>query len=74
MVKHKIQIKLSIPLIWSMVPKITFVSKDVVEMGVNSAVLHFNDGRNGMLKVLQHFDIQGNVTQSTLSFADNLRI
>ena len=39
-------------LICSRVPKITFVSKNVMEMDVNSNVLHFNDGRTGVLKVL----------------------
>jgi len=38
------------------VPNTTFVGKDTIEMGAHSAVLNYNDGHKGILKVLNTFD------------------
>ena len=34
----------------------------LLEMGVNSAILNFNDGSKGLLDVLKYFDLSGAVT------------
>ena len=44
-------------LVWQKCPKSIFVSREVLEMGIHSAVLHFNDGTNGVEKVLSFFNI-----------------
>jgi len=44
-------------MIWAKCPKNIFVSRPVLEMGVNSAILQFNEGSNGVTSVLKHFDI-----------------
>ena len=49
--------------IWSKVLKATFVSKDTIIMGVNSAVIHYNDGRKGLLDVLKYLMLNGSVAQ-----------
>ena len=46
-------------IIWSRVPKSIFVSKPIIEMGTYSAILHFNDGSNGILQVFDYFNISG---------------
>ena len=44
-------------LTWMRCPKRVFVTKSVLEMGVNSAVLEFNNGAVGIGKVLQQYKI-----------------
>ena len=43
-------------IILSWVPKSIFVSKPILEMETYSAILHFNDGTNGILQVLDYFN------------------
>ena len=43
-------------IIWSLVPKSIFVSKPIIEVETYSAILHFNDGTNGILQVLDYFN------------------
>ena len=38
--------------IWRKAPKYTFVARRTLEVGVASAVIHFNDGGYGILKVI----------------------
>ena len=45
-------------LIWKRVPKDVFVGRETVEMGVSSAVLHFNDGVNGMVHVFNILNLR----------------
>jgi hypothetical protein len=45
-------------LIWMKCPKQIFVQKPVVELGVNSAILQFNEGLFGISKVLSQFGIE----------------
>ena len=40
-------------LIWKRCPKDIFVSKNVIEIGVSSAIIHFNDGCAGIIPVLE---------------------
>ena len=49
-------------IIWSRVPKKNFVGKNVLEMGVHSAVIHCNDGTNGVLNVLMYYGFIGSIT------------
>ena len=46
-------------IIWSRVPKSTFVGRETIEMGTYSAVIHFNNGRNGILGILEYFGLTG---------------
>ena len=50
-------------IIWSRVPKSIFVSKPIIELGTYSAILHFNDGTNGILQVLHYFNMSDNSTR-----------
>ena len=60
-----------IGLIWSRSPKTVFVDRETIEMGVNSAIIHFNDGRKGILKVLEHFGLKGEISKATATNLDN---
>ena len=47
-------------------PKSVFVERRVLEIGVNSAVLEFNEGAAGVHEVLKHFDVKtGRVTHKS---------
>ena len=37
--------------------KNTFVEKPIIEMGVNSAVVDYNEGSTGIFSILKMFDI-----------------
>ena len=49
-------------IIWTRCPKNIFVGRRTLEMGVNSAILNFNDGSKGLLDVLDYVDLSGTVT------------
>ena len=49
-------------LIWSKVPKSTFVGKRTIEIGTYSAIIKYNDGCQGIMNVLEQFGIQGSAT------------
>ena len=49
-------------IIWSRVLKNIFVSKPIIEMGTYSAILHFNDGTNGILRVLDYCNMSGKIS------------
>jgi hypothetical protein len=61
-------------IIWSRVPKSTFVSRETIEMGTYSAVIHFNDGSKGILDVLKEFNLTGYITVMTSIQFDNSRV
>ena len=61
-------------LIWSRLPKTVFVGRETIEMGVNSAIIHFNDRHKGILKVLEHFGLKGQILKATATNLDNSRI
>ena len=44
-------------IIWKRCPKDTFVSRQVIEMGVSSAVISFNSGNQGMLTILNDVNL-----------------
>jgi hypothetical protein len=44
-------------IIWSRCPKNVYVKTDVLEMGVNSAVLSFNEGSSGIYRVFKHLNL-----------------
>ena len=51
-------------IIWNKLPKNVFVGRRVLEMGVNSALIEFNDGSQGIEKVLQAVGVKnGSVTR-----------
>ena len=43
--------------IWKRSPKYVFVGRSTLEMGVTSAVINFNDGRSGILKVMENLSM-----------------
>ena len=42
---------------WTRCPKNIFVGRRTSEIGVNSAILNFNDGSKGLLDVLNYFHL-----------------
>ena len=44
-------------LIWSKCPKRVFVKREVLEIRINSAVIEFNEGANGINKMFDCFKI-----------------
>ena len=61
-------------LIWSRVPKRTFVGKSTLEMGTYSAVLCYNDGAKGVLDVLSQFELHGICTEKSASLRNQDRV
>ena len=49
--------------IWKRLPKDIFVGRNVMEIGICSAVMNFNDGHLGFMKVLTGFSIFGDFTK-----------
>ena len=49
-------------LIWKRCPKSVFVSKSTIEIGVNSAVVEFNEGPSGVMSVFEEFGLNGHIT------------
>jgi len=47
---------------WSRCPKTIFVNKRTFEIGINSAIIHYNDRGKGLSEVLRYFDLSGNRT------------
>ena len=44
-------------IIWSRCPKNVYVKINVLEMGVNSSVLSFNEGSSGIYRVFKHLNL-----------------
>ena len=44
-------------MIWAKCPKNVFVTKQVWQLGGNSAVIEFNEGANGVIRVLEKLGI-----------------
>ena len=62
-------------LIWRRAPKDTFVARRTLEVATASAVLHFNDGKSGILKVLKELGITpGHYTVLSSSESNKSRI
>ncbi|XP_065645296.1 uncharacterized protein LOC136075787 [Hydra vulgaris] len=49
-------------IIWTMIPKNVFVSRQTLEMGVSSAVLQFNEGCTDITNVFKAFGLLGKFT------------
>ena len=60
-------------LIWTRCPKNVFVSRSTFEIGINSAVLHFNDGENGIKSVFNYFGLSGKLFLEKSEKKDNAR-
>ena len=54
-------------IIWTKCPKTVFVHKTVIDMGVNSAVLQFNDGLSAISNVFAYFGFQGGYVMNNIS-------
>ena len=44
--------------IWNKIPKEVFVGRKVLEIGINSAIIEYNDGSAGIFDVLEYFGIR----------------
>ena len=44
-------------IVWTRCPKTTYVSRSIIELGVNSAVLHYNEGGCGIRNAFSYFKI-----------------
>lgn len=60
-------------IVWSRVPKRTFVGKQTLEMGTYSAVLSYNEGSKGILEVLKQFNLVGFKTVTSAAAQDKNR-
>ena len=61
--------------IWKRCPKDVFVGRSTLEMGVASAVISFNDGQSGILKVMENLSM--NPSENCIRYCnerDNTRI
>ena len=61
-------------LIRSRLPKTVFVGRGTIEVGVNSAIIPFNDGCNRVLKFLEHFGLKRKISKAVPINLDDLRI
>ena len=53
-------------IIWTKCPKAVYVSRAVLKMNVNSAVLEFNEGSHGINGVYGHFGFPGGMYTRTI--------
>ena len=60
-------------IIWSKVPKAIFVGKQVLEMGINSAIIEYNGGSFGIHKVLNYVGVETGLCTHLGSIARNKR-
>lgn len=61
--------------VWRLVPKTTFSGLTVFKIGVNTAVTTFNDGRSGLLRILEKFNVEpGHAAAEWVNTSDNIRI
>ena len=44
-------------IVWTRCSKTIYVSSSIMELGVNSAILHYNEGACGISKVFSYFKI-----------------
>ena len=62
-------------MVWQKCPKSIFVKRETLEMAINSAVMHFNDGKSGVLHLLNEFGIKpGKVSSSKTHKQDLSRV
>ena len=54
-------------IIWTKCPKAVYISRAVLEMGVNSAVLEFNEGSHGINGVYSHFGFPSGICTRSVS-------
>ena len=48
-------------IIWSKCPKNIYVEQKILEIGVYSEIVQFNDGAGALLKLLNHFNISDGI-------------
>ena len=61
-------------IIWTRCPKGIFVSRTVFSMAVNSAILHFNDGSQGLESVFEQFGLKGTIATRKSLEMDTMRV
>ena len=60
-------------IVWTRCPNV-FVCRRTFQIGIHSAVLHFNDSTNGVKAVLAKYGLSGKVTKSKSTKHDHERI
>ena len=60
-------------MIWERVPKITYVSKEKLNLAVYDAAVNFNDGRDGTIKIFRKLNINPGHYTSRCCFVLNKR-
>jgi len=60
--------------LWTKVSKQKFVGRQTIEMGAHSAILDYNDGKKGILNVLDYFGCKGSVTEKAALKMDSFRV
>ena len=60
-------------IIWTRCPKSIYVNRPVMEMGVNAAVLHYNDSAHGVDDVLAYFSVKSGVFMEHGSMRKNVK-
>ena len=55
-------------------PKNIFISRPTFEIGINSAVIHYNGGGNGIKSVFSHFGLSGKVSYEKCANQDRKRV
>ena len=58
-------------IIWTRCPKTIYVNRSVLELGVNSAVLHYNEGASGISDVFSYFNITSGIYMEKGNMAKN---
>ena len=62
-------------IIWKKIPKDVFVGKNTLDMGVHSAIISYNDGFSGLLKVLKACGLKtGILTERFVQTHDTIRV
>ena len=61
-------------ILWTRCPKNIFVSRRTFELCINSAIVHYNDGGDGVKSVLSYFGLLGSLTIPKLVLKDQKRI
>ncbi|GFT72315.1 uncharacterized protein TNCV_3608841 [Trichonephila clavipes] len=75
MEKHKTRMKVFHNVVWSRVPKATFVQIETLSLGVYDAVCSFNDGNVSKLKMLQKMGVEpGEFSVSAMKLLDRERL
>ena len=61
-------------IVWSKCQKKTFCSKLIIDMGVNAAIIHYNDGLSAVNQLFEKFGFDGGYVTSKLSLEQTSQV